>query len=276
MFDPQPLSALKTIGVSTITPIGSDGTGGLKILSAAEIRAAGVVYSQTQTDSAIAAAVAAYLPLAGGTLTGPITGTDGLIEQRSGLTAQCFDLFETYTSGTNNGKLRFKATSGGHQIGSARATSGSNRDLLFGHSDAAGAFTTGLTIYASQSLVESTKVYLWESFQSHFALGRNSLIGTNGAPIACGGDFGLAAANSASSTIDTRIRRTAAGEILLVSGNSASTTGANLTLGKLTANGAITPATLTDAAAPNSAVYYSSTQSKLVYKDSGGTVNVLY
>ncbi|MCA9496851.1 MAG: hypothetical protein KC589_07935 [Nanoarchaeota archaeon] len=34
--------------------------------------------------------------------------------------------------------------------------------------------------------------------------------------------------------------------------------------------------TYADSAAPNSSVYYSSTQSKLVYKDSGGTVNNLY
>lgn len=70
----------------------------------------------------------------------------GIIEQRNGLTAQCLDIFETYTSGTNNGKLRFKATSSGHQIGSARATSGSNRRLMFGHSDASNVFTESLAV----------------------------------------------------------------------------------------------------------------------------------
>jgi hypothetical protein len=40
--------------------------------------------------------------------------------------------------------------------------------------------------------------------------------------------------------------------------------------------GAITPATIADASAPNNSIYYSSTASKLVYKDSGGTVNNLY
>ena len=41
-------------------------------------------------------------------------------------------------------------------------------------------------------------------------------------------------------------------------------------------SGAIKPATLTNAAAPNSSIYYSSDNAKLVYKDSGGTVNNLY
>jgi hypothetical protein len=41
-------------------------------------------------------------------------------------------------------------------------------------------------------------------------------------------------------------------------------------------NGAIQPATLADASAANNSIYYSSTQSKLVYKNSAGTVNVLY
>jgi hypothetical protein len=36
------------------------------------------------------------------------------------------------------------------------------------------------------------------------------------------------------------------------------------------------PASLADSAAPNNALYYSTTQSKLSYKDGGGTVHVLY
>lgn len=41
-------------------------------------------------------------------------------------------------------------------------------------------------------------------------------------------------------------------------------------------DGSIKPAVLADASAVNDSIYYSSTQSKLVYKDSGGTVNDLY
>lgn len=40
--------------------------------------------------------------------------------------------------------------------------------------------------------------------------------------------------------------------------------------------GAWEPASMTDAAAANGTVYYSTTASKLVFKDSGGTVNNLY
>lgn len=42
------------------------------------------------------------------------------------------------------------------------------------------------------------------------------------------------------------------------------------------ANAAWKPASMTDASAANDSVYYSTTASKLVYKDSGGTVNALY
>jgi hypothetical protein len=40
--------------------------------------------------------------------------------------------------------------------------------------------------------------------------------------------------------------------------------------------GSFRPAALADSAAPANALYYSTTQSKLVYKDSSGTVNILY
>lgn len=41
-------------------------------------------------------------------------------------------------------------------------------------------------------------------------------------------------------------------------------------------DGSIKPASLSDASASNDSIYYSTTQGKLVYKDSGGTVNSLY
>jgi hypothetical protein len=49
------------------------------------------------------------------------------------------------------------------------------------------------------------------------------------------------------------------------------------TTGTLVGNGTgITLGSMADGSAPNSTLYYSTTQSKLVWKDSGGTVNVLY
>jgi len=130
-----PPTALRNVAAGLVVgnPIGSSGTRA-KALTSAELKAV------------VEASGISYLLLSGGTLTGPITGTSGLIEQRNGLTAQCFDLFETYTSGTNNGKLRFKATSSGHQIGSARASSGSNRAVQLGHFDASDVFASAISI----------------------------------------------------------------------------------------------------------------------------------
>lgn len=46
--------------------------------------------------------------------------------------------------------------------------------------------------------------------------------------------------------------------------------------GNLHPSGAVRPASIADASAPTNAIYYSTTAGKLVYKDSGGTVNNLY
>jgi hypothetical protein len=47
-------------------------------------------------------------------------------------------------------------------------------------------------------------------------------------------------------------------------------------LGIVRQDGTIEPVTLADADAENNSIYYSSDAGKLVYKDSGGTVNDLY
>ena len=46
--------------------------------------------------------------------------------------------------------------------------------------------------------------------------------------------------------------------------------------GRVRMDGSIIPETLADADAENNSVYFSSTQSKLVYKDGSGVVNDLY
>lgn len=51
----------------------------------------------------------------------------------------------------------------------------------------------------------------------------------------------------------------------------------NLNIGdRAVCEGSFTPASMTDAAAPSNCLYYSTTQSKLCYKNPGGTVNPLY
>jgi hypothetical protein len=64
---------------------------------------------------------------------------------------------------------------------------------------------------------------------------------------------------------------------LKVSGKANATEGfkANGTL-LIDSSGYIKPVSSTDAAAPNNSIYYSTTQSRLVYKDSSGTANALY
>jgi len=51
---------------------------------------------------------------------------------------------------------------------------------------------------------------------------------------------------------------------------------AGSTLAAVLSNGAIQPASMADSAAANNTIYYSTTASKLVYKNSAGTVNNLY
>lgn len=47
-------------------------------------------------------------------------------------------------------------------------------------------------------------------------------------------------------------------------------------LGYINNDGSYSPPSIDDADAANNSIYYSTTQSKLVYKDGGGTVNALY
>lgn len=70
---------------------------------------------------------------------------------------------------------------------------------------------------------------------------------------------------------------------LLVKGNSTQTSNlqewqssAGTVLSAIGPGGAWKPSSMADASAPNNSVYFSTTANKLVYKDSGGTVNQLY
>lgn len=328
-----PPTALRNVSAGLVVgnPVGSSGTRA-KALTSAELKAI------------VEASGISYLPLAGGTLTGPITGTGGLIEQRDGLTAQCFDLFETYTSGTNNGKLRFKATSSGHQIGSARASSGSNRAVQLGHFDSSQAFTAGLTIatngqttanarmacestldiagsavglaagyfhrlvrdagsfrieyYVNGSLSKTHYNYSEGPDTLSFSATSTTYSPTSGSGMIRPLVVNVASVSSVGDGAGIRLQGVSGSVIFAdIDGCAAGSYGGDLRLrtaaqGGSASNptdalilrhnkvaefyGAIQPATLTDSAAPNNSIYYSSTQSKLAYKDSGGTVNVLY
>lgn len=111
--------------------------------------------SNKPVSTAQAAADALRVPYAGASSAvnlgtnvftcGAIT-TSGNLAVRNGLTAMQAEVFSTYTSGTAFKSLCFKATASAMQIGSARGTSDTNTTVQIGHFDAAGAFTTALTI----------------------------------------------------------------------------------------------------------------------------------
>jgi hypothetical protein len=209
----------------------------------------------------------------------------GTLSQRNGLNAQCFDLFETYTSGTNNGKLRLKATSSGHQIGSARATSGSNRAVQLGHFDSNDVFTSGLSVATNGDVTCAANLNAGLNLRTGIGAGIYALSGVNaGAGVSSSADGILLISNffannfnrmqlGGTTSVFPSIKRSGAAVAFRLADDSAD---AAVTCAAITASGSITPATLTDAAASNGSIYYSSTQSKLVYKNSGGTVNPLY
>lgn len=323
MSDPVPVSAISTVGTATVSAIGSNGSGGGKILSAAELRAAA---SLATTDTPEFAAIqqtgtgAMTLPsgttaqrptgaasmmrwntttsrhefwtgaawdnhfrLSGDTFAGPISGTNNTIDQRNGLNAQTYNLFETFTSTTNFGSLCLKATASGHQIGSARGTSGSNRAVQLGHFDAAGAFTPAISLATSGAVTFAAAIIGSLS-------GIGVPVGGNGFNFQGSGFFTCASSGvftfqDGAATSFGRLQlggTTSAYPSIKRNGTAINFRLANdsadcpITAAAITASGAITPATLTDAAAPNGSIYFSSTASRLVYKDAAGTVNNLY
>lgn len=119
-------------GLVVGNPVGSSGTRA-KALTAAELKAI------------VEASGISYLPLSGGTLTGALTATG--ITTRNGLTATTAEVHGTYTSATSREFTCIKPTSTAHQIGSAIGSAGgTNRAVQLGHFDAAGTFTSGLSV----------------------------------------------------------------------------------------------------------------------------------
>lgn len=101
-------------------------------------------------------------------------------------------------------------------------------------------------------------------------------LNTGSSPIQVGGYFGLQSADptfasaalmcdNGSTTSDIFVARDNGVAVLTVADGGTATFG-----------GAIIPASLADAAAPNGSLYYSTDAGKLVFKDSGGVVNNLY
>ena len=185
-----PPTALRQVPAGRVVgnPVGSSGSRA-KALTAAELRACAEAYSAAQVDVIAASLTSAInakytlpgsgipssdltavvqtslgkadaaMPLAGGTFSGPITGTSNTINQQNGLNAQTYNLFETYTSGTSFGALCLKTTASGHQIGSALGSAGgSNRAVQIGHFNSAGAFTSRLSVATDGTVSTSATI----------------------------------------------------------------------------------------------------------------------
>lgn len=66
------------------------------------------------------------------------------------------------------------------------------------------------------------------------------------------------------------------GTDMIINSDDVGSGGCKINALNIRADGTIQPISMADASAANDSIYYSTTQSKLVYKDSGGTVNNLY
>jgi hypothetical protein len=196
--------------------------------------------------------------------TGAVTAS-GTIITRNGTSPTSIQITNTYTSATSFGLLDIRANAAqtAYEISSFLGSAGGAAlPINIGHRDSAGTFTSALSVATSGAITASATLTA-PQFVSN---GNGYYAGSTGIRIGSGNDITLICSDNTT----LQIRKPVAIR------NVANSADAALTCGAITASGAITPATLTDAAAPNGSIYYSSTASKLVYKDSGGVVNNLY
>ena len=174
------------------------------------------------------------------------------------------------SSATDNAVARFDATTGKLIQNSGVTIADTNATVITVSS--ASAIPLCLKGAASQS----ANLQEWQNSSGTVMISVDMISGTNGR-IKING-----------SVPDTAIGMSAFGSdgyIDCASGNmvfrTSSTTRTNFTINNLTTKvatfgGAVTIGSSTDAAAANSTLYYSTTQSKLVWKDAAGSVNILY
>jgi hypothetical protein len=110
---------------------------------------------------------------------GAITAS-GNLAIRNGLTAMQAEVFGTYTSATSFESLCLKATASAMQIGSAIGSAGgTNRSLQLGHFDAAGTFTSGLSVATNSEVTCAASLTLSSSSQLRLFSGSNYLSGSS-------------------------------------------------------------------------------------------------
>lgn len=108
MSDPVPVSAISTPGVTDVGPVGSNGTGGGKLLTAAEVRAFCVIYSTSQVDALVNAK---QDTLISGTSIRTINGTSLLGPGNITISAGAGDVVGP-SSSTDNTAVRYDGTTG--------------------------------------------------------------------------------------------------------------------------------------------------------------------
>jgi len=223
----------------------------------------------------------------------------GTIITRNGTSPTSIQVTNTYTSATSFGLLDIRANAAqtAYEISSFLGSAGgANLPINIGHRDSAGTFTSALSV-ATSGVVTVTRIIGNTASPAAFtfstgtvtvgsSLGFSANAGGTTNVFAYAGASGVLQLTGPGSVAVTRLclgslvsatapalKPFSGGVAVRLSDDSAD---AAITCGAITASGAIVPATLTDAAAPNGSIYYSSTAGKLVYKDSGGTVNNLY
>ena len=202
-------------------------------------------------------------------------------ELRNGITPTRLNIHSTYTSTTAFANLDIRANAVGtaYEISSFKGSAGgSNLPINIGHRDSAGTFTSALSV-ATDGGVSGTKIGAGGAAYGSYPLTVNGSAifrDSTGTSFVCfhgksGTWMGNADDNYAFASYKPSI-------YFFTNGEYASTASAAIALhsGSVSLGKALVPKTLADSAAPNGSIYYSSDASKLVFKDSGGTVHDLY
>lgn len=104
-------------------------------------------------DTTARGLAAKALPKAGGTLTGPITGTSNVVEQRNGTSAQKYSVFNTYTDASNYERVAIQFATNVAYVNTESAGTGTLRGLVLGGATVSLGFgggpTTAWTVNAS-------------------------------------------------------------------------------------------------------------------------------
>jgi len=254
-------------------------TGILTVTGSANVTATVSAEQLTSTDQGDIANELAVGTTSGKVVMGDITGNargSGALDIQSSRSA-----VTQVASGAQATAIGYNNTASGFDS----FTVGSNNTASEGSSFALGSYNTASGSSSSASGYNNTA-----SGVGSTAFGSGSFSGANTASGNYSSAFGFS--NTALGTYSTAAgayNTTSATKTTAIGNNISNSTANSVEIGpsntaKIRVSSAgldaltlpIVPATIADGSAPNNSIYYSSTASKLVYKNSGGTVNNLY